>query len=517
MGSSNMLDPTGLADSYPALQEMADSDYPVDIPPGYYYISAPIVFRRPKIITMSHPLVQPFETDPLLRSYKAPGPNIKQSHTRIWTDKNIHFFDIRSPQVYFQGGCLDAQKVTGWDKAAFYYPGICKDHNGRVNGGGGGARNFLILGNYLDMVLNKNPGGFGVYFDFENYSEDWAYWTHMQFSGKVYGVRCGWFSSPENPSIPTQWANTVDIEMETDYSKQSVVNHSFDMLRIKSRHQARHIFATSEEAETSASIFSKQRIFLEDSTFYDFSSEQNASYYGAVWKNSRTLELHAESVLDERFPNMRSRSIYIAQTRPRTSLDGAVGFIPRQTGQRLFIPDLHDILYANFKTATITTRAYRGRDDIEQLTCESDGELSTNITLALPENLFKWNKTLTSYGWSQAAIDNNDYVELVVRCSVPVGVRDLFVTVADNTCPKQLQIVTLGLTGSVIDNITRRLFPFDTINNTRTEFFSLAWDKGSIASFIFRFIGCSSVGSFVVESICGADSRHKGLNPLVCR
>ncbi|HAR38850.1 MAG TPA: hypothetical protein DCS09_09930 [Porphyromonadaceae bacterium] len=514
MENSNVLDPTGLTDSWAVLQEMVDSDCLMDVPPGYYYISRTIVISRPKIITMSQPLLQPFEVDLSRRDSRKPGANIPTSHTRIWTDQNINFFEIKSPQVYFSGGCLDAQKVIGWDKAAFYYPGICKDHNNRVNGWGGGAKNFLVLGNYLDMVLNKNPGGFGVYFDFENYAEENAYWTLMRFVGKAYGVKCGWFSSPR--SLCTQWANTIEVDLEVDYSKQSIVNHSCGDIRIKSKHQARHVFATTEEAETSASIFSKHQAFVEDAIFPDFASEKEYDIFGGVWKNSRTLELHSESVLDERFPTMRSRAIYIAQTRPRTTLDGAVGFIPRQTGQKLFIPDLHDILYAHFKTAIITTKAYRGRNDLDQLTFESDGELSTDITLTLPENLFKWNKTLTSYGWNQAAVDNEDYAELVVSCA-PISVRDLWVTVGDNRCSDKLQIITISPIGVVTNNIARKLTPCDTANNTRSEYFPLVWDKGQVAKLIVRFIGCSSAGSFVLESICGANSRHMSLNPLVCR
>ena len=292
MENSNALDPTGLTDSYPALQEMADSDYPMDIPPGYFYISQPVIISRPKIITMSQPLLQPFSTDPMFSYDRKPGPNIKQSHTRIWTDKNINFFEIRSPQVFFEGGCLDAQNVAGWDKAGFYYPAISKDSNGRVDGWGGGANNFLVIGSYLDMILNKKQGGFGVYFDFENYTQFGAYWTHMSFIGKVYGVRCGWFSSPRKTQYG-HWANTVDIDLEANYSKQSIANNGFDDLRIKSRHQARHVFATREEAESKASIFSRYKIFLEDNTFFDFADEQS-SFYGGCWKNSKTVELYGD-------------------------------------------------------------------------------------------------------------------------------------------------------------------------------------------------------------------------------
>ena len=508
------LDPTGLHDSHDALQALVDGDYPAIIPPGYYYISRPVVVTKPKVITMSQPLLQPFAVDPLFRDSRKPGPNIMQSHTRLWTDQNINFFEIRSPQVFIDGGCFDAQNVVGWNKAALYYPGCCKDHNNRMNGWGGGAKNFLVIGNYLDMIINKNDGGYGVYFDFENYPEPYSYWTHMQFAYKVYGMRCGWYSSPF--SVPLQFANTVDIEIETNYSKQSVCNHSFDMLRIKSRHQGAYVFPSTEEAESTASIFSRHRIFLEDNTFYDFRTAQDIPAAGGCWMNSRTLELYGESVLDERFPTMRSRAIYIAKTRPRTSLDGATGFIPRQSGQPLFIPDLHDILYAHFKTALITTKTYKGRQDLDTLASESDGETSTDCTTTYPENLFRWNKTLTIYNWNQTAIDRGDYVELVINCA-PITVRNLWISLQDNRCPVELQIITLDQYGTVIDNTVRKLLPLDTVSNSREEAFSLVWDKGQIIKFIFRFIGCSSAGPIVVEGIFGVDSRHKLPNPLVCR
>ena len=203
-------------------------------------------------------------------------------------------------------------------------------------------------------------------------------------------------------------------------------------------------------------------------------------------------------------------------TRPETTLDGASGFIARQSDQPVFIPDLHDILYAHFKTAFISIRSYKGRTDLHNMCNESDGELSTDCSIILPENLFKWNKTLTFIDLNQTAKDRKDYVEILINCN-PITVRQLFFNIQDIPCPERLQVITINQDDVVTNNLEIARSPVDTRINTMTEKIGLVWNNGQTVKFIFRFIGCSVAGRYKIEGIFGMDSRHMLQEPLACR
>jgi len=287
-------DPLGNDDSFAAIQAAVDSDHAVDVTPGYYYVSQPIQIDRPKIVNLSQPLLEPFDIDPRRRPSRRPGPNVKFSHARLWTDQNINLFETRSPNVYFNGGTFDFQNVVGWDKACFYYPAASVDHNNRANGWGGGASDFIILGNTLGLMdLDGSQAGTGILFDFESQSLDHAYWTHMHFSGQVAGVDTGFKATPYNPGNQ-QWSNQFSVHLDADYTRQAIVNHSISEITVSARHQSRHIFSDDAEPQARASIESHiARTWVARSTFFDFGVDSgDITGQGDVrWKNAMHYNL----------------------------------------------------------------------------------------------------------------------------------------------------------------------------------------------------------------------------------
>lgn len=289
MSAGNVLnfgaDPLGNDDSYPAFQAALDSPHAVEVPPGYYYISQPIRVNKPKIIKMTRPLLEPFDIDGRRRPHRGPGPNVMESHSRLWTDQNINMWEIRAPDVHIDGGTYDFQKVIGWDKACFYYPAEAVDQNNRANGWGGSVVDFIVIGNFLDLMGLDNNGlpsgephtGCAFLFDFQSENAvPYGYWTQLKFSGKVYGVDCGFRMTPRHPSI-SQFANTFDIDLEVGFSKQAIKNESVANIALDIRHQARAVFMSPEEADSRASVESDYGIEFKRMRFYDFHQSATAN------------------------------------------------------------------------------------------------------------------------------------------------------------------------------------------------------------------------------------------------
>ena len=46
--------------------------------------------------------------------------------------------------------------------------------------------------------------------------------------------------------------------------------------------------------------------------------------------------------------------------------------------------------------------------------------------------LFKWNKTFAQFNWNEQAVQDRDYIEVVVD-GLTIALRNLWITISDNT------------------------------------------------------------------------------------
>lgn len=279
-----------------AIQKCVDSLFTVFLPSGYYYISTGIIITIPKTIV------------------GISGTNkytiYRQDHTRIYTDQDIDLITIRSHGVHLTDYfVLDSQNCAVNTGAAvrldLNYP--LYDIKVYCN----------IQGNET-AILDEGNGIIGIYYDQDHLLASGGFCSWSDIKGIITGVKHAIYVPQVNGGIFT-WNNYFNIDIDVDGSKQAIrVTGSFDIGRLRMRHQSRYCLTVAEKASdfdyaiyhccgsTDFDIFTFD---LSDSlsggrytngkSWYDFGSNNN--YVG----QSRICYFHANDPSTQEAPSMR--------------------------------------------------------------------------------------------------------------------------------------------------------------------------------------------------------------------
>ena len=518
-GRGNVLrqgaDPTGVADSSAAFQLAADSDYMMVVPPGTYKIDSTVVVTRPKIIQLSggmsirHGLINGYgDTSP------DQGPNVgEQAH--VFTENNINLFEFQTEQIHFSGGLLELKHASA-DKACFNLPAVM---NGQVAGGvgdyggwGGSITNVVCAGDFNQVIGNGN-GAIGVYFNYTNGLAN-GYFTHWLVDIKARNLRRGIYCDARQTGLsPAQWGNNCQFRVDAQNVKTAIHNESINSCDIWIRHQGQEVFDTEAEADVTPGLYlrgSGHNIYTAE--FFDFNPSNQDS--NGHWSNRKTYDMIVSSTEVFR-PDEITKAINYQGVENSFELRNTRGIIPtrltRQMDRGVFMPQFHDQMLQHILGGTVTVAAYKGTDivvtDVETdfTARENDGitdgiTTSAEITINNSGNIGLWEGAsgVPSFQWTQAGIDDDDYVEIYIANTSATQMDKLWIYMdnTDGRYPKYIQVMR-GTIGTMSDNVFITVDAMSQAENY-TRYWEVDLGGSGAGDIIIRFIGASVAGESLV-------------------
>jgi hypothetical protein len=175
-----------------------------------------------------------------------------------------HIVTFEKEQIWWFGGIVDTQQLSGHSKAGFYCPArwAAVANPSREHGWGFGIIGATIMGNRAELiaaseanVIAGTAGGTdGVVYGFTDQTVENGHLIGSFVDITVLGCNRGWYHEPFHETV-YQWGGQHDIRVVARDTRQAIVNHDSSTNLYKGAHYAGNIFPSQAAANAVPSVY----------------------------------------------------------------------------------------------------------------------------------------------------------------------------------------------------------------------------------------------------------------------
>ncbi len=326
-------DNTGSSDASSAIQSAMNSGRHVIFPGGTYLIDAAggVDIPGPRVITCMGGSMATGFSDGTETFYAAQTYEQVRFVTSAGKPADWNMFNLLAEQIFWRGGCVDLQNLTGHTGAAFYLdvgPWGAESNGGltTARGWGGAVRDTTVLGNVNDLRAGTG-GSKGIHIHFpllseypvgENRAYQNSFITMWFFSMQGLGLGTCIYHDPLIEA--SHWSNTHMYKVNADYCQQAVYDDGGKGTSMQVWHKSANVFPDAATADTTPSVYlggpapgtTLEKNMLWHPQWNDFRDDTLGGYY----YNRKTLESLGENFYYGITQGDYDRSISIAQGEP---------------------------------------------------------------------------------------------------------------------------------------------------------------------------------------------------------
>ena len=474
-----------------AINKAVNSPFQVTPLPGYYYVTSPIYFTKPKSIFMGACVVENVGDGSLSAS-------MIPDHVRFFTNQNIDVLDIQVSNVHLIGGVVDVRNVVG-----AYTKDAIGVHNTRISGSGNywdetgyTGRSVTILKGTIEMgVVGSRAGtitlgasGKAFHWSMTN-NVDYACMHQMKVDLYVSCIPYGIYiddmtTGHPNTNMGANFFNCIADGCKQGFHVENGFHNTYSGYT-----QTRGVLDYTEQDMYQAE-FNGGNIL--DIFNWDLSSRDHLEYGGYYPSRGTLIKGDSNYLIGASLKNLSivyESSMYKPTAVFPVTHKSKMAVLAQKLNKTNFISEINNMLIGWDKKGAVTVKAHSGATiDFDSLTPTIGSEAETsNITISNTGTLFTLFGSPTYYIFNASSDLDKDFIEIALTGRNIQG-RYAYIYLSANSL-KRVQVIGFKSVGN--PDIFNTLFnPLDNVSGDKS--FSFALPSTAYTSMAIRLVGSPS-------------------------